>query len=463
MKRVLAIARLTFTAALRYRLVLVLGLVLIGAVVALPMLVKDDGTAQGFTQILLTYTLSIITAILGFTNLWLACGSLAREVEECQLQMVVVKPVARWQIWLGKWLGIMFLNMVLLAPSSLAIYGLLEWRAQRLPPAQQEVLRNEVLVARGSVREEVTDVESDVEKIFQARLKEAAIPPSEHRMLREQIRQQVRAGMQIVRSGYMRRWVINLGPVLGTVRDKPLFIRARFTVAQETSTVDEPRTYDTMWQAGVPQTTKFWQENKRLASQTYHEWAIPPNLFDDKGVITIDCANMSDGDMLFQLDDGLELLYREGGFGLNFFRGIVIVFCWLALLAAIGLASASFLSFPVAAFLAMGILVVGLSSGTLAQVVEEGGVSGVNHDTGRIDTPRMIDRVAVPLFSGMLKVVNLVRGFSPIDNLSTGRSITWMAMGQAVFQIIIVLGGFFALFGIIMLTRRELATAQGNQ
>src|SRR6476469_7062275 len=106
MQRLLAISRLTIRAAFRFKLVLLLSLILVGMVVLLPLIIKDDGTARGFAKLLLTYTLSLITALLGFATLWLACGTVARDVEECQIQMVVVKPVARWQIWLGKWLGI---------------------------------------------------------------------------------------------------------------------------------------------------------------------------------------------------------------------------------------------------------------------------------------------------------------------------------------------------------------------
>src|SRR2546426_1730351 len=107
MQRLIAIATLTWKAAFRFRLFWVLTVLLLGSVIVLPLLLKDDGTARGFTQILLTYTLSVITTLLGFTTLWLACGTLARDVEDCQMQMVAVKPVARWEIWLGKWLGLL--------------------------------------------------------------------------------------------------------------------------------------------------------------------------------------------------------------------------------------------------------------------------------------------------------------------------------------------------------------------
>ena len=121
MQRIFAIAWLTWKAALRFRLFLVIAVLLLAAVVGLPLIVKDDGTARGFTQILLTYTLSAITGLLGLSTLWLACGTLARDIEECQIQVVATKPIARWQIWLGKWLGIVTLNAALLAISGACV------------------------------------------------------------------------------------------------------------------------------------------------------------------------------------------------------------------------------------------------------------------------------------------------------------------------------------------------------
>src|ERR1051326_5400655 len=171
MQRLLAITSLTWKAAFRFRLFIVIAVLLLGAVIALPILIKDDGTAEGFTQILITYTLSAIAALLGLSTLWLACGTLARDVEECQMQVVAVKPIARWQIWLGKWLGIMSLNAALLALAGGSVYALLLWRANRLPADQQEVLKNEILVARGSARPK--DLSKEIEQLTQQGVKES--------------------------------------------------------------------------------------------------------------------------------------------------------------------------------------------------------------------------------------------------------------------------------------------------
>jgi hypothetical protein len=155
------------------------------------------------------------------------------------------------------------------------------------------------------------------------------------------------------------------------------------------------------------------------------------------------------------------VLYPEGTFGLNFARGLGIIFCWMALLAALGLASASFLSFPVAAFFSLGVLTLALSSETMAGAVSEGTLLGYNEEQMKMGHSTA-DKVAIPVFRVVLKVINLAKDFSPIDSLSTGRSITWWQLGRAVGQIVVVLGGILGLFGIIVFTRRELATAQSQ-
>ncbi len=461
MKRLLAIAKLTLKSAFRYRLVQILVLLLLGAVIGLPGIIKHDGTAQGFTQILLTYTLGTITTLLGLATLWLACGTLARDVEECQMQMVAVKPIGRWQIWIGKWSGIMLLNLLLLAVSGVAVYALMQWRSGQLSPETQQQLRSEVLVARGSLRLAVDNaaMEAQVERRLQERLKDSQVALMDRDFVRKQIREQEKSELQIVPPGQGRRWVISTGLIRETLRDQPIQLRVKFFPAQK----NDSGTYVGAWEIGPPNGRRYRLEQPSLAPETFHEFAVPPGLLDDNGDLYIGFVNLNTTALLFPLDEGIEVLYRESGFGLNFIRGLAIIACWLALLAAIGLASASFLSFPVAAFVSLGVMIVGLSSGTVRQVVEEGGIAAINHDTGHVDNPTVLDQVALPIFQGLLKIIDLVHGFSPIDSLSSGRSVSWGELARAVAQIVLLMGGGFAAIGIASFTRRELATAQSQQ
>ena len=463
MQRILAIAWLTWKAALRFRLFLVIAALLVLAVVGLPLVIKDDGTARGFTQIILTYTLSAITALLGLSTLWLSCGTLARDIEECQIQVVATKPIARWQIWMGKWLGLVSLNAALLAISGGCVFGMLQWRAATLPPAEQKILREEVLVSRGSAKPKNYDAEIDTqtEQFLQSRLKSnpelarsADLPE-----VRQQIREQVKADFQLVPPGYPKEWQVDLGFAKDYLHDKPLQLRVKFNSANQTLN----GTYVLAWQVGDASSTNYVElPPMSLAQDTFHEFSIPANLYDKNGVMTIVVVNPNNAALLFPLEDGLEVLYPESTFGVNFVRGLAIIFFWLTLMAAIGLMAASFLSFPVATFFSLALLTVVLSSGTLSDAVDSGTVAAGNEEKGIVGHS-VADVVLIPAFKGILSVVELVKNFSPIDALSTGRSVSWTELGTAFVQIVLVLGGIFALFGIVCFNRRELATAQGTQ
>lgn len=462
MQRTLAIAWLTWKAAFRFRLFLVVSVLLLGAVIGLPWMLQDPHfTAQEFTQVQLTYTLSAVTALLGLATLWLACGTLARDIEECQIQVVATKPIARWQIWLGKWLGLLSLNAALLVIAGGCIYGQLMLQARKLNPDQQAVLRNEVLVARGVARERnlSAEIEAETNRQLQTRLAETQVATVDVPEVRRQIRERIKAELQVVQPGSPHFWEIDLSEARGSIQGQPLFLRVKFNAAQKSPT----GTFATMWRVGAPD-KPGWQTDSpmSLAPDTYHEIQIPPDLYGADGKLLVAMLNPNNATLVFPLEDGLEVLYRQGGFGLNFVRGLGIIFCWVALLATIGLAAASFLSFPVASFCALAMLVVVFSSGTLATVVEQGTVMGADEETGVVGSS-VIDFVAVPLFKAILNIVQLAQNFSPVDALSTGRVISWGTVGQAFAQIVLVLGGVFGVFGIWVFSRRELATAQGTQ
>ena len=458
MQPLFAVARLTLKAAIRYRLVLVLGTLLLGSVIALPSIVKHDGSAQGFTQILITYTLGSIITLLGFSTLWLACGSLAREVEDFSMQLICTKPVPRWQIWLGKWLGIMALNAGLLAVSGATVYFLLLAKSGSLSPAQQRVLQEEVLVARKSAVEVIPDIEPMVEKAFQERIRRQAVAGMDRSFVRKQIREQMLAQMQYIRPGQARRWIITLeSGAAERLKDHPMFLRVKFFTPDYAGS---NATFDLGWEIGPPEGHARQRFANNLAPESFISFPIEGSHIAQDNTITIDAVNLNDRPILFPLEDGLEVLYHEGGFGLNFARGLGILFCWLGLLAAVGLFAASKLQFNVAAFVSFGILMIGLSSGTLKQVVEQGGIMGVSSEEGIVVQKTLLNNLSVTVYGSLKWVIDQVVGFSPIDSLSTGRSITWGQLLQAVGVVIGIASGLFAIAGIFIFNRRELAAPQ---
>ncbi len=457
-KPVAAIASLTIKSAFRFRLIPFLTFLLLLVVIGLPAVLKSDSTAQGLIQIVISYTLAAVTTILAFVTLWLATGSMAREIEDSLLQMVTVKPIPRWQIWIGKWLGIMTLNVGLLAIAAYAITVLIHLRAQELNPAQREILESELLVARASMKPELPDLNALVEEGVRIRMAKNRDVSIDINALRNVLRKDLEANLQVVRPGFVRRWLVPTGIRAGQLRNQPIFIRTKF---RSSTFSTEPIRMQTLWEIGAPGSTNRVRIVRELTTDTFHEMRIPPGLVDENGVLAMDFINISPSAILFGFDEGVELLFRESGFELNLCRGLAIILCWLGLAAAIGLTAASQLNFNVASFLAVSLVTLLLFSGTIATVIEQ---KSVWHENKEQLGPAKIatDKVLVPMIGGIYQVMRLVQDFSPIDSLSTGRSITWTDLARAYAQCWLLLGSIIAGAGMILLTRRELATAQTN-
>lgn len=193
-----------------------------------------------------------------------------------------------------------------------------------------------------------------------------------------------------------------------------------------------------------------------LTAGTTHEFVIPPNLLSADGKLTVLCENRSPATLLFRLEDGLELLFQEGSFGANYSRGLLVIWCWMALIAAMGVTAGTFLSFPVATLLVVSLFLAGLSGETFAEVVREGTVSSLDHETGRPEGS-LFDWLFVPMARVFTLLIGPVEKVSPIAALSSGRSIPWAQVAVAAGQVGLVFGGTVAVIGMIIFTRREIS------
>ena len=453
--RITAMAAVTMQATVRFRLFPALLVMLMLSVIVLPQVIKDDGSARGLTQILLTYTLGLTVAILGFSTLWLACGVLARDIEDCTIQTLATKPVARWEIWTGKWLGIMALNAILLLYTGCFIYGSVLYRSSKLPEDQKKILNREILVGRGSVKRPVPDISKQVEALMAERLKDPAVAAMDKAYVRQQVVEMVKRVTESVPPLRGVPWDFDFGALQGMMKDRDMHIRLMF----HKGALTQIGTFPIMLQVGPPNSPKMERIEQVMTDENYLEIPIVPNLLDEKGVLHVEFYNMSPVPLLLPMDEGMEILYYESGFGLNFIRGIFIIYLWLGLLAALGLAAASYMSFPVAAFFSLAMLLVAMSSGVMESVVNDGTITGVNHETGKT-VGSLLDLIIVPTFRLMLDVINMVTEFSPVDNLSTGRSVSWGQCLRAIGQIGFFVTGLIGLVGIGLFYRRELASVQ---
>ena len=131
MKAFWAIIKITFKSAIRSHIFQLLLFILALCVVFIPATISGDGTAHGFIQISLKYSLSAIVFVLSLSSIWLACQLLSRDVENYELHMVVSKPVSRIIVWLAKWTGICIIHLVLLFTAAAVVYFSVIWQYEQ--------------------------------------------------------------------------------------------------------------------------------------------------------------------------------------------------------------------------------------------------------------------------------------------------------------------------------------------
>ena len=78
---------------------------------------------------LLVAGLFAVSNIASLLAIFMASGTIAQEVDQGTLYAIVSKPVARWQVVLGKWLGGAAMLAVYVAITALATAAIVSWRA----------------------------------------------------------------------------------------------------------------------------------------------------------------------------------------------------------------------------------------------------------------------------------------------------------------------------------------------
>lgn len=119
----LGVARTMIEEALRMRVAVVIIITYLVGLSLMPMILGSEDRVTYMVQRFLVYASGLIIFSLGLLTVLLGAYSVSRELSTRQVQMTLTKPLARWQYLLGKWLGIMLLNAVLVGVAGVAIYG----------------------------------------------------------------------------------------------------------------------------------------------------------------------------------------------------------------------------------------------------------------------------------------------------------------------------------------------------
>ena len=115
MSRIAGIFLQTLRAGLRMRGFWVWVALLVATAIALPRGLRGDGTVEGGYDVIVRYTLGLTAFVLALAASATGAASMASDRRSGVLALTLVKPVRSAELFVGKWLGVLALNALILA------------------------------------------------------------------------------------------------------------------------------------------------------------------------------------------------------------------------------------------------------------------------------------------------------------------------------------------------------------
>jgi len=212
MNRIRAVARNTIAQAVRNRVAFVVMGIYLLLVPLLPFIVRGDGTLQGLVNVVVTYLLILAGALLSVLTVALASTSLWDEIREKQIFVLESKPVRRWEILVGKFLGILLIDAVMLVFVGIALLACVRviMTQERWDLIERELTRRQITSARRVISPRDAVSADEVRRQYEMLKRDGHLPDgaSEQEML-GQIGEQLTTFANIVSPRAQRVWTFD--------------------------------------------------------------------------------------------------------------------------------------------------------------------------------------------------------------------------------------------------------------
>lgn len=469
----LGIVKLTIKTALRSNIFQLLLLVLLFCITFIPTTIAGDGTAQGYIQVSLKYSLAAIGFILSLSSIWLGCFMMSRDTETYQIHMVVSKSVSRTTVWLGKWFGIVLIHLSLLLLSAATIYFIVSYQYHRQDFSEKERVRiqNEVMVARRVYYPKMPNMDNIAKQELTRRVemnkkigKEVDESSASMNKMLQDIKREVIGNYSQIPFNSMREWSYEGLPIN---YDGPVFLRFRLYVNKIGG--NDQRLSNGLWIAGFPvpeeansEPAKNVFEQKSAGKQKYkfvpqalsngpeqimtgefHERVLDSRFISPDGMMLTAFQNSDPqrAQLFFQPADGPKILISASNFTDNYFRAVLVLFLQLVIMAGLGCAAASVLSMPMAIFVVISYVIAGSFSIIL---------SGSSYISG------VADHIGYYMGNILLLVIIPMQAFEITHFVSGGELIEFKLIGTIFLKYFILRALPLFILGIWLYNRREM-------
>jgi len=471
---VIAVARNAVDEAVRMKISLVFIVLLIFLLAVMPGLLEEEQPLKYRLQSFLQYSVTTTFWVLAMLTLFFTVASVAFEQRDRTIWQTMVKPIAPWQYVLGKWVGVMGLNAALLLVAASGVFLFSQYlRAQ---PAHGEEEPFVLKDGRPGLTEDRAAVETQVLTARKAATLE--LPVLDPQRINEvaRSRAEAMADRDPAIPGRGPEFIQLVQEMRAEVADeterryRSIFPGGRqrytFTGLEAAREQGLPLTLRYKINAGSNDPRQLYRLAMRIGNQVYERQAglgvtqnitdIPSSAVNEEGELVIEVASApSNPKTLVFPPEGFEVLYTAGTFEGNFLRVTAVLWFKLAFIAAVSVAAATFLSFPVACLTALLVLFAAETAGFLHQSLQEYPLMDYEGNTDWVAV--VIQFAAAPVALAFQTYADL----KPTANLVAGRLVAWTDVLKGVLVVSAWTGGTL-LIGWLIFRRRELGVYSGH-
>lgn len=474
----LAVARTLVHEAIRMKVALIFIVALMLIVPVLPLVLDAEKRLAYRVETFLVWSLTSVSVLMSLLTIFLACGSICNEIGRKQIFMTMTKPISRGQYLVGKWLGIVLLNALLLviAGAGVWVFASVLEKGQSQDEQDRAEVQRHLLVAR-EVRTPVPAESGGLAMRFQQKLEKlrAMEPILYAEPLNNRLHSEIRVAV-------MEKWY-SLNPFeteiykfTGLSSAKRLADEVQLRLKPKSSRFQPDRLVRMQMHVNnIP------VDLPPLAQDTAHVIPISKTMIDKNGSMQV-ALTYQDPDnpnatfpatVSFPLDDGITMLYHVGSFEANLLRTLVVLWIRLSFLTTLALATGSFLGFPTACLISLMVYFTAGASGFLHESLEWysnfnyqrldafGKVGWViDNFVGKLGEGEVWEAIKIVIRlvgSSFMLLIPSFSDYNPVPLVSSGRSVPYEMIGRAALWVGVVWTGVVALLGYWIFSRRELA------
>jgi len=459
MRSIWAVAINTIKQALRIKIAVAFIILLLILLPIMGVSMTGDGTLKGRLQTFVSYGLSLTSILLCLLTIVISTYSLTSDIKQKQIYTVITKPIRRFQLLLGKLIGVVLLDAALLILFASIIYGITIYMPYFKEVSDSEIIQvnNEFYTARASITPPEADVSEKVsqklkeleelEKSGQLDISEVFRGLSPQGII-DRITSQIKLEKRAAEVGRELIWEFN--NVKPIDPNESLFVRFKYDVS---ITPPDSQVYS-KWIIGDYRQIKYGTPSevpiykiplRRDPVRTFREIEVPANAVSEDGYLAVGFLNvpLNNTVVIFPLEDGLEILYKADTFTANFIRAALLIFFRLIFLACLGLLASSFLSFPVAILFCLVVFFTAMFSGF---VLESFDSLGKNLSSAYSYTIRPVIQL-LPQFDKL----------NPTKFMVPGRLLGWTLLAKAIGLMVCLKSALLLLIGLVIFSFREVA------